>query len=375
MNNKISDDNNNNPPGLKKAARIVFYAVIVLLCCVSSANPLGFVSLPFTVTAAALIINLSLGYDKKDPRRAAVFILILPSIAASLLLYPVGTDKIALTASLAAVLFPYVLALPIILCLRHRTGRTASIASAAVASLLLWFAAGALIHWLSYSALDAASIGKTLDRLLEPLRAYLAGFTYESGGETLQYFSEADIENLVGYTKSVLLGTAAAIMVVIAYFVTLLTRLVARSFDRESIFPVTRRIHVRRIVAPDGPTAEFRREDVVWRINLDNVTAFIYIASYMASVLLASPDGGVSVPGATAQNLTIMLTPGFVYAGIREIMAGFGGTRTNLSGCLTFAAAAVLVFINPLMLVILLAVIGVVSTIRENLRIKQIKPR
>ena len=95
MNNQISVDNNdnndnNNSPRLKPAARILFCVLTVILCCVSSANPLGLVSLPFTVTAAALIVNLSLCYPKRDPRRWMVYTLAIPSRGLALLVDPVG---------------------------------------------------------------------------------------------------------------------------------------------------------------------------------------------------------------------------------------------------------------------------------------------
>ena len=377
VNNQISVDNNdnndnNNSPRLKPAARILFCVLTVILCCVSSANPLGLVSLPFTVTAAALIVNLSLCYPKSDSRRWAVYTLAIPSGALALLVYPVA-DRTALAAAVAAVLFQFVLALSTAVCISRRRSRTAAIAMSAAAALLLWLAAGAIIVYFRYSSIDLSSVAQSLDDIVEPFRGYLKGFTYELDGEVVNYYSDADIEGLCEYLKSVMLGILGAAMTIISYAASLLTRLVARSFDRESMLPIVRRIHVHRKKTPDGPAVEVRQETAVWPVTLDNLTAFVYIGSYLLSVLLAS-DNVILVAGATAQNLMILLTPAFVYAGVREVMGGSGGAATSPSGCLIFAVAAVFVFVNPLLLAVLLAIIGVVATIRDNLRTRRIKP-
>lgn len=101
----------------------------------------------------------------------------------------------------------------------------------------MWLAVGAIIVYFRYSSIDLSSVAQSLDDIVEPFRGYLKGFTYELDGEVVNYYSDADIEGLCEYLKSVMLGILGAAMTIISYAASLLTRLVARSFDRESMLP------------------------------------------------------------------------------------------------------------------------------------------
>jgi hypothetical protein len=252
---------------------------------------------------------------------------------------------------------------------RLKKGRVVSIAAAGFTATLLWILYAVLSVHIEYGSLSLVNFKLMLDEAFVPVKQALEGLTYEKNGETVSFYTSSDIDLLVYNIKTMLLGSLTAIMMIVAYLVTLVSRFIANSFDQPGLFPVGYRIRMRRVINENGPAVELIRETVQWRIELDSVTAIIFIASYLVSILFSSSSGTSLSLTLTAQNLILILIPGFIYAGVRDIMLGFSGGAPILGrGCLMFAFAGVLVFINPLTLFLLLAVIGVSSTLRENHR-------
>ena len=362
---------------------IIFSILVFALGVAAAIDPLGVGGLPLSILAAALLASLAL--DARG-RGAVFFVLGGISMLVSLIIFAIGGNGAleALRRALGA-LYPTAFAFPVWITLRRGYGRAVSIASSAALGTILWLVLAALDVYALTGALDAESIRMFIDACFEPLRNTLSGLKFQTfaGGQAL--LSESDIENLVENVKMLLPGAIISVMIVWSYVVTVGVRIVANTFDLSGMLPVTRCLIIRRRPIQPGENAEtddapdaspreripFGTEvsfrDICWRIELDAVSAVVFIAAYLFSVLFSS-SGGRNLPLATAaQNLIAILSPGFIYCGLREIFHPSGGGK----GCFLIALAVVLAVLNPLTLVLLLSVVGVTAVLRESRARKQ----
>ena len=341
-------------------AQVIFCIVILLFSFISALNPLGLVGLPTAILAAAMTAMLALSWQSS---RAKLLFLVLLSVIpfAAATVYH-GSLSLALAA-----LFPLAMALPIFLTVRMGMGRAASIAGAAIGGMVVWLAYFALAITAEYGACNAETIGQMLDTALTPVKEMLSQLTFESETGVMPYYNAEDIELLLYYTKTLLLGVLAAMMLVNAYFVTLAARLISGIFDVETLLPMSLRISMRATMTEDGPKLDISRELVPWRIEIDSVTAGVFIAAYVVSLLLSFMGDGALTLYSALQNLVVILAPGFLYSGARDILLSLRG-RASFGGLSKFALifGAVLIFINPSSAVTLISALGVIVTLREN---------
>lgn len=368
MEENRDSSNKNNGAGFRLPTRIVFCTAAVGFGVVSALNPMGAAGLPLSIIAAAMLTALALSYGPDNTKVTMLFSLGLVSYAISVFIFALlGQYPTNLSLILsAAALFPSILALPVYLTLRMKKGRAVSIAAAALSSMCLWLIYTALSIYAEYGACTIENIRLMLDQAFEPVRQMLESLTYDKNGETTALYNITDIEQIIYNIEIILLGTTAAVMTIVAYFTTLAVRLIVNCFDQQRLLPVGYRIRMRRVDGEDGPTVELSRETVQWRIELDSVTAVIFIVAYIVSVLFSSADK-LLLPAVAAQNLIIMLTPAFIYAGGRDILLGFGSNSAG-RGCALPVFALILIFLNPMTLFMLLSVIGVAATLKENHR-------
>jgi hypothetical protein len=371
VNNNQGTDNNQKSAGFRLPTQIVFGLSIFAFGIISAFNPLGAAGLPLSIIAAAMLVTIALSFKSNYMKVSAFFSLELLSFIVSAAIYvsygKAGID-IALINSLAA-LYPVFLAFPIYIGVRLKKGRSFSIAAAGLATTLFWILYTALSIYFEYGTINLAVINTVFDESFSQIKNSLEAITYEKNGEILKFYNSSDIELLIYNIKTLLIGSLAAIMMTVAYFVTLVSRFIAISFDQKDLFPVGYRYRFRRVIGENGPLVEMIRETVQWRIELDSITAIIFIASYLVTVLFDTSGGKVLPLAITAKNLIIILLPGFLYAGGRDLLTGITGKNpAGGRGCLLFVLAGFLMIISPMMLFMLLSVIGVISTLRENKR-------
>ena len=358
---------------------IIFSILIFAFGVVAAIDPLGAGGLPLSILAAALLASLAL--DARG-NGAIFFALGGISMIVSIAFFVVGGESVseAIRHALGAV-YPTAFAFPVWATVRRGYGRSVSIGMSAALGTMLWLIIAALDVYALTGTLDAESVRVFIDECFEPMRDTLSGLKLQtfSGGQAL--LSESDIESLIVNVKMLLPGTIISVMVVSAYLVTVGVRIVANTFELSGMLPVTRCLVIRRRPiqpgesqstdsAPDSPRrvggpveAEISFHDVCWRIELDTVSAVVFIAAYLFSVLFSS-SGGKTLPlAAAAQNLVIILSPGFIYCGLREI---FHPTGNGRKGCFLIALSVVLAILNPLTLVLLLSVVGVTAVLRES---------
>ena len=341
-------------------AQILFCVCICLFGFASAVNPLGIAGLPLAILSAAMSVLLALAY-RDDAGRLGVLLAVnlIPFITAALVLRSVSH-------ALAA-LFPLMMALPIWLTVRMHHGRSASIAASAVTAALLWILYLGLAIAAEYGACNRETIAEMLDTALTPVADALRKMTFEHEGETLPYYTENDIELLLYYTKTMLFGAIGAMMIVCSYFVTLAARLIAGVFHVTPLLPLGLRVMVRAQMTEDGPRVEVKQEPVVWRIEIDSVTASVFLIAYIISMILSIAGNGSLTLYSALQNLVLLLAPGFLYCGARDVVLGIRG-KGSFGGISVFTLifGAILFFVNPTSMITLLSALGVAVTLREN---------
>lgn len=349
---------------LSKVTQAAFFFAVCLLSFFGAIEPTGIFGVVFILGAAAMNVLLALELDKlKTKLLLLLFVNILPF--AAMIFYSGQLSTAILT------LCPIALALPIYITVRTGLVRTASIAAAAIVVFVLYAVYYALIIYNEYGVLNIESIGTYIDEIFAPTANAIAKLTYEVNGEAVPLFTEQTIEQLIYYTKTMIIGSCAAVMIVFAYLATLAVRLLASVFGVSHQLPTGLRIHVRALMTEDGPKVEVFREPVQWRIGIDSVTVGVYIAAYIASVLLSPTDSNVSMIYLAVQNLVMILSPGFIYCGIRDvILMTRSKTPKGMLARVIPIFVLLFLFINPSLVVVLLCMIGVVVTIRENRAVK-----
>ncbi len=347
-----------------QAAFFITVCALTLLCASGFLGIIGFALVP---VAAAMNVLLAFEYENLNAKLFLLLVLnLIPFVAA-------GVYFQSLIAALGA-LYPLMMALPIWLTVRMGYGRAASIASSAICAMLVWCASFVLALVSEYGAFNAETLGTLLDSAINPYIEYITNLLEsEDIGAALELTS-SDFDMLRYYFKTMLLGSVGVLMIIWSYFATLAVRLIAKIFDVSHRIPRGYRVGVRAMITKDGPRVEVVREDVVWRIQLDNITVAVYVAAYIVSVLFA-PTGGVALTAySVAVNLILILTPGFFYSGVRDIILSFRGRSvTGRFGRIAAIISLVLVFISPASLVLIFSALGVGVTLRENRAQKNIQ--
>lgn len=366
------NENQNQSPvekTLKAPTQIIFTVVSAGFGVAAAMDLFGAVGLPLAILAAAMQTVLALSPRSRLKMTLTSLLAGVAAYAASAVIFT-SIAGFELTTALAyslAALYPTVMALPMILTVHRRSGRSLSIAASALLSFILWAGYVALSVTIEFGGLTVEHLRELIDRSFIPVKEAISSLTLDRGDTSVQLYSSVDIDAMLYSAKTLLIGFAAAALIVISYLATLAARLIAGCFDLLEYLPSSLRIRMRAIRGDDGPVIEMSRETVPWRIELDSVSAVLMLAAYAVSLL---PVSGKALPAAlTAQNLLLILSPGFIYAGVRDIFEGFGGgSGAPGRGCLVFIIGAALIYVNPMTLSVLLTVLGVISVLRENHR-------
>lgn len=355
-----SESGETEPRHLTKPAQIALLAAVCILSFLYSLGLLGAVGFVLMPLTAAMIVLLAVDLgDSKAGLTLLLFVNILPFAASA-----IYTNS--LPTALGA-LYPLATALPIWLTVRTGQGRAASVALAAMSLMVIMLAGFAVSVVNELGSFNAETVGMVLDAAFTPYGDYISGMTYEYNGETVNYFTAVDIDMMRYYFKAMFFGAAAAAMMVWAYFATLAFRFVAWIFGTSWMIPYGYRISMRVKMTQNGPEAEISHEPVQWRIELDGVTVGIYISAYLISVLLSSSNGVLLTLYTVVMNLVIILSPGFLYCGVRDIILGFRG-KSSAGGMsrIVLILGVIMLFINPMSMVFILCTLGVIVTLREN---------
>lgn len=345
---------------LSAPVQVVFLVTVCALTLLYASGLVGVVGYVLVLVAVAMNILLAFEFESSKAKLfGLLFVNLIPFAAA-------GIYFQSLTLSLGA-LYPLMMALPIWLTVRMGYGRAASIASAAICAMIVWCISfvGTVISELG--AFNAETLGTLLDTMLEPYIEYISDLFESEEVAAVVKLTSADLDMLRYYFKTMIFGSVAVVMIIWSYLATLVLRLVASVFGASHRIPRGYRVGVLATITGDGPKVEILREEVVWRLQLDNITVAVYVAAYIISVLL-SPTGGVALTAySVAVNLILILSPGFFYCGVRDIILSFRGRSVSGKfGRVTAIIAVVLALISPASVAFIFSALGVAVTVREN---------
>lgn len=362
QNENISAENNTveQKKPLAKSAQIILTIAVGILTFLYASGLLGIIGAILVLLCVAMEALLMLEFDGSKVKLSVLFIVNLAAYVAAAIYS--GSALMALGA-----LYVPFMALPIWLTVRGGYGRAASVAFAAIGAMLVWCISFAISVIAELGAFNAETIGALLDSLFDPYAEYILELAQGENALAELELIAADIDMLRYYFKTLFFGSVGVAMTVWAYFSTLAIRLIASVFGVAHRIPRGYRVGVRALMTQKGPTFEISREEVVWRLELDNMTAVIYVAAYILSVLLAPINGSVSTVYIVASNLILLLTPAFFYCGARDAILSFRG-KSALGGITRIGAvlALVLVIISPASVLLVLSALGVAATLCEN---------
>jgi cytochrome bd-type quinol oxidase subunit 1 len=105
-----------------------------------------------------------------------------------------------------------------------------------------------------------------------------------------------------------------------------------------------------------------------WQFEMSIISACVFAAAYAVSVLFSA--GNATALSLTAENIIIILTPGFALVGARRainrVKARNGGFITAVVGVIAF----LLLFINITAFFISISFLGVIETVMDRVKIR-----
>ena len=358
--------NNNNGIAVPSNVRLTWSARILLAAAAETVLFLaafniavGF-SLPALLLASAVNAVLLLEAWRSKLIIAAVTALNLVPFAVAAL----ATGS--LDAPLSS-LYPIIAALPIWLTVRLDKGRTVSIAASAAVSALYFATIFAVGIYMSTGELSMSTVSGFVDNLMQPFRTLFAQMSYTAeDGSSSPLFTAAQVDQLFYLLKSTIVGSVIASLLVMSYVITLFCRIIMKLFGIDYMLPFSQMVRfVPKISEGNEPTIELQTKNVIWRIAPNAVSALMFFVSFAATLLFSASEG-ITV-FSVAENLLLMLYPVFFYCGARDIAGSFRGLIIGeRRGCFIPVVCIVCIFIDPSLLISLLAVLGAADTVREN---------
>lgn len=340
----------------KQAAFLVAAAVLPFIYAIGIAGAAGALLVPIAA-AFNFLYAMHAG-------NSAVKLLLL--LFANLVPFVGATVYFVSVSAAMPALVPLVLTLPIWLTVRRGLERSVSVAAAAICAAVLYFAMLALGIFERYGEINITTVTGAIDSIFAPVKEMFLSLIAEAGEDSGLNITETVIDNAIYYVKTMFFGMIAVGMIIMAYLSTLAIRVGAELMNMTYVLPKGVRIGMRMTIGAQGPQMIVSQETVLWRIEIDSVSAVMLIAAYIVSVLFASSES-TGIPSIVAANLVLMLSPGFVYCGARDLVLGFSGKSSiGRASKLILIPAIALVFINPMLIFMLLCVTGIVVTFREN---------
>ena len=341
---------------LATGTKIIFFFAIPLLTLIYSLGVLGALSFPVMLVAVAMNVLLAFELDKSALKLVLLLLVNLTPFAA---IYLFSMSFAVAVNSLFVLAF----SLPIWLTVRMGCTRSVSIAICGTIAALLWFFSFALSVISEKGALNINTLTEVLDTVIAPIKDALSQITYEENGAEKSFFTSSDISMMLYYIKATLIGSVLAAMIIWAYFSTLAVRILASLFGVAWHLPRGIRVIVRGTMTKDGPKVDISHEPVLWRIDIDAVSVWVYIVAYLG-VLFGTFAGGMFYT--VVMNVFIMLSPGFIYLALRDMALGFRGKGSSKGRFFPIVIGLMLLFINPSLIVFVLCALGIFAALRDN---------
>lgn len=316
-----------NPRGvaIPKITVVTLLVVSVLLAALSVFSPLSAFGLLFTAAAAASVAFVCGSVNSLLP--------LLTGIAAyGLALSVFGHSVGALTA---CAFVPCALVM-------NETGRRRLARTKTVLAVSAAFGAGVIVYIIlaliiNRGGLSAAAFTAAYDDFISGIVENFA-----SAG-----FTEEIIDTLIEYLLVLSPSLFVCLLLTVAYLTTVFYVMLYRIFR-------------------PSPGVE-------WRVEMSVFSAVVFLASYaIIAVLSTAKINSVSL---TAENIIIILTPGFALIGIRRIITGLKTGIGRFRAVLTGIIILFLIFYNIALFAVIISLIGVADTLAGGIKKRRMRSK
>ncbi len=157
-------------------------------------------------------------------------------------------------------------------------------------------------------------------------------------------YDEQTVQKILQYAVFFIPAFVICLLEIIAYFTTVIFAFIGRIF------------RIQKYIMPQ----------FFWRLGMSSISAYIFCICYFLSVLFSS-DNGISFISLAAENLIIILTPGFSVIGIKKTINRIKNRNGKAWPIIVGASAILLLFLNILAFLIAVSFIGVIETIMDEI--------
>lgn len=232
-------------------------------------------------------------------------------------------------------------ALVLFVAVRFKSARSSTVAAvtAAFTAITLVIAAASLYSAYGTLAPDnlSAALSEDFETALEPLKEALLELEIETQNGTVSLYTEESVTELINSIMILLPAAGICILSVIAYITT-------------SVFAFTVKLGGAEDMLPSRP----------WKFTMSIVSACVFVAAYLCGIFFASSK--TTVIWAAAQNITLILTPGFALIGFRT---AFGRkTVRHMKALVLPTLLLISLFIVPAIFVYLLTLVGLIEVFK-----------
>lgn len=301
---------------------VTLIAVSVLLAALSSFSPLSVFGVLFTAAASGFISFVCGTLNSSFPLTAGAAAYVL-----ALLFFGQPVQAMAACAFIPC-------ALMMNTARRYKFNRSKSILmiSAALGAAAVFYLS--LTFVLKRGGLTATVFTTAYEEFMTGLREDFAKLS----------FSEEIIDTMIGYMLVLSPSLAVCLLFFTAYLTTAFYGMLCGLFRlQEKLLPV-----------------------YPWTFEMSVVSACVFLTAYAVTLILSS--GKTTVVSLTAENIIIMLTPGFALLGVTRIKDRIktktGGITTAIIGIM----ALVLLFYNLAAFFITVSFFGVIGTVADSIK-------
>ncbi|MHB1150969.1 MAG: DUF2232 domain-containing protein [Eubacteriales bacterium] len=189
---------------------------------------------------------------------------------------------------------------------------------------------------LNWGGLSVTSLNAAYDSFMTGIRESFA----------LIGFSNDIIETLIGYVLVLSPSMVVCLLLFTAYLTTAFYIMLCRLFRLEEK------------LLPSFP----------WQFEMSFVSACVFIAAYAVSLLFSS--GKTTAISLTAENIIIILTPGFALIGLNRATNRIKSRNSGFSTAIFGVIALTLFFYNIAAFFVSVSFLGVIGTMSDNIKIR-----
>jgi|GEM_PF-2065431 len=228
-----------------------------------------------------------------------------------------------------------------IIALKKKFTYTTTVITASAALIVLYAVYMLISIVTAYGALNSAVLELLWDDLTTPMRDAYLQMTVMSEGREIKLYSPEQVNTLINTIILYIPATVICVTNVIAYLSVTLYGWITRLF------------RIQRFLTPYP----------AWTLELSVVSAYIYCAAYLIITFSGNPMAIIPV---VAANILVILTPGFTFIGLRNLIRKFKSGKARKSAIILAVLSVIFLVISPSMIFYIMSLMGVIDTLIDH---------